>query len=123
MHTVHMDCFNQGYLSRPNASSCVVYFENMPVPSQEFEMLTVEKIDTDNKTQVKRFVELPYKLYKDCPQWVPPLYVDAYMYLNRTKHPFHEHSDVDFLLVVRDGRDVGRIAAIENRPFNQYHQT
>ena len=86
-------------------------------------MLTIEKVDTDNKTQVKRFVELPYRLYKDCPQWVPPLYVDAYMYLDRKKHPFHEHSDVDFFLAVRDGRDAGRIAAIENKPFNQYHQT
>lgn len=86
-------------------------------------MLTVEKVNADNKAQVKRFVELPYRLYKDCPQWVPPLYVDAYMYLNRKKHPFHEHSDVEFFLAVRDGRDVGRIAAIENKPFNQYHQT
>lgn len=84
-------------------------------------MLTVEKVNTDIKALVKRFVELPYRLYKDCPQWVPPLYVDAYMYLNRKKHPFHEHSDVDFFLAVRDGRDVGRIAAIENKPFNRYH--
>jgi hypothetical protein len=84
-------------------------------------MLTIEKVNTDNKALVKRFVELPYRLYKDCPQWVPPLYVDAYMYLNRQKHPFHEHSDVDFFLAIRDGRDVGRIAAIENKPFNRFH--
>ena len=86
-------------------------------------MVTIEKVDTDNKSQVKRFVELPYTLYRDCPQWVPPLYLDAYTYLNRGKHPFHEHSDVDFFLTVRDGRDVGRIAAIENKPFNQYRKT
>jgi len=84
-------------------------------------MLNIEKIDTVNKSQVRRFVELPYRLYNDCPQWVPPLHVDAYMYLDRKKHPFHEHSDVDFFIAVRDGRDVGRIAAIENKPFNQYH--
>src|SRR4030095_2768533 len=84
-------------------------------------MLQIEKVDTDVKAQVRRFVELPYRLYKDCPQWVPPLYIDAYMYLNRKKHPFHEHSNVDFFLAVRDGRDVGRIAAIENKPFNDYH--
>jgi hypothetical protein len=84
-------------------------------------MLNIEKINTDNKSQVKRFVELPYRLYKDCLQWVPPLHVDAYMYLNRKKHPFHEHSDIDFFIAVRDGRDVGRIAAIENKPFNKYH--
>ncbi len=86
-------------------------------------MLTIEKVDTANKSQVRRFVELPHRLYKDCPQWVPLLNVDAYTYLNRKKHPFHEHSDVDFFLAVRDGRDVGRIAAIENKPFNEYQKT
>ncbi len=84
-------------------------------------MLTIEKVDTENKKQVRRFVELPYRIYADCPQWVPPLNVDAYNQLNRKKHPFHEHSEVDFFLAVRDGRDVGRIAAIENKPFNKYH--
>lgn len=86
-------------------------------------MLAIEKIDTGNNAQVKRFVRLPSRLYQGCPQWVPLLDTDAYTYLNRKKHPFHEHSDVDFFLAVRDGRDVGRIAAIENRPFNQYHNT
>ena len=84
-------------------------------------MVGIEKVDTNNKTQVRRFVELPHRIYKDCPQWVPPLNVDAYNQLNRQKHPFHEHSDVDFFLAAREGRDVGRIAVIENKPFNQYH--
>lgn len=84
-------------------------------------MLSVERVDTENKKQVRRFVELPYRIYADCPQWVPPLNVDAYNQLNRKKHPFHEHSDVEFFIAVRDGKDVGRIAAIENKPFNKYH--
>jgi hypothetical protein len=84
-------------------------------------MLAIERVDTENKKQVKRFVELPFRIYADCPQWVPPLNVDAYNQLNRKKHPFHEHSDVEFFLAVRDGRDVGRIAVIENKPFNKYH--
>lgn len=84
-------------------------------------MLVIEEVDTENKKQVRRFVELPFRIYADCPQWVPPLNVDAYNQLNRRKHPFHEHSDVDFFIAVRDGRDVGRIAAIENKPFNKYH--
>lgn len=86
-------------------------------------MLAIEKVDTGNKSQVRRFVALPYRLYRDCPQWVPPLLVDAYTYLNPKKHPFYEHSDVEFFLAVREGKDVGRVAAIENKPFNQYHNT
>jgi hypothetical protein len=84
-------------------------------------MLTVEEVDTKDKRQVRRFVQFPHRLYRDTAQWVPPLDIDAYNQLNRKKHPFHEHSDVDFFLAVRDGRDVGRIAAIETKPFNQYH--
>jgi hypothetical protein len=84
-------------------------------------MLTIEKVDTSNKVQVKRFVDLPYRLYKDCPQWVPPLYIDSYLPLNRKKHPFFEHSEADFFLAVRDGEVVGRICAGINRLFNQCH--
>ena len=86
-------------------------------------MLTIEKVDTSNKDQVRRFVELPYQLYKDCAQWVPPLFLDAYLPLNRKKHPFFEHSEADFFLAVRDGQVVGRICAGENKPFNEYHGT
>jgi len=86
-------------------------------------MLIIKKIDTENKSQVKRFVEFYYDLYKDCPQWVPPLFVDAYLPLNRKKHPFFEHSDADFFLALRDGKVVGRICAGENKLYNEYHKT
>jgi hypothetical protein len=85
-------------------------------------MVTIEKVDTGNRSQAKRFVDLYYRLYENCPQFVPPLFVDAYLPLNRKKHPFFEHSQADFFLAVRDGQDVGRICVGENVPFNQYHK-
>ncbi len=86
-------------------------------------MLTVEQIDTHNKAQVRRFVRIPYRIYANHPQWVPPLFGDVELQLNRDKHPFHEFASADFFIAVRDGRDVGRIAAIENPHFNAYHKT
>ncbi len=86
-------------------------------------MATIQLVDTQDKAQVKQFVEFPFRLYKDCPQWVPPLFTDSYLQLNRKKHPFFEHSDADFYLAFRDRELVGRIAALENKPFNQYHKT
>jgi hypothetical protein len=86
-------------------------------------MLTIQKIDTSDRQQVKCFVEFPYQHYANCPQWVPPLFIDAYLFLNRQKHPYYAHSDADFFLALREGRAVGRIAALENKPFNQYHHT
>ncbi len=85
-------------------------------------MITIEKVDTQDKKQVKRFVMYYYDLYKDCPQWVPPLFGDAYLPLNRKKHPFFEHSQADFFLALRDGAVVGRICALENLRFNEYHK-
>jgi hypothetical protein len=84
-------------------------------------MLIIEKVDTQNRKQVKRFLNIPFRLYSRHPQWVPPLLIDTSMHLNRKKHPFYEHSDADFYIAVRDGQDVGRIAALENRPYNHYH--
>jgi len=86
-------------------------------------MLAIERIDTDNWGQVRRFIHLPFGLYRDCPQWVPPLRADVALALNRAKHPFYEHSAADFYLAVRDGRDVGRIGALENVRYNAAHQT
>lgn len=86
-------------------------------------MLNIEKIDTRSKAQVRRFIHIPFRMYAGHPQWVPPLLIDCEMQLNRDKHPFYEHSDADFFIAVRDGKDVGRIAALENRRFNDYHKT
>jgi GNAT superfamily N-acetyltransferase len=86
-------------------------------------MLTIEQIDTKSKAQVRRFIRIPFRLYAGHPQWVPPLIIDCETQLNREKHPFYEHSDADFFIAVRDGKDVGRIGALENRRFNAYHKT
>ncbi|WP_374689285.1 hypothetical protein [Promineifilum sp.] len=86
-------------------------------------MLTIERIDPTDKRQVRRFVDVPFRLYRDCPQWVPPIRGDVALALNRVKHPFYEHSAADFFLAVRDGRDVGRVAALENVNYNRQHGT
>lgn len=85
-------------------------------------MLTIEKIDTSRKDHVHRFIMLPFQFYRTTPQWVPPILMDIQTMLNRQKHPFYEHSDGEFYIAVRDGRDVGRLAVFENVPFNRYHQ-
>lgn len=86
-------------------------------------MLRIEKVDTSSKNNVQRFVRIPYRLYQSYPYWVPPLFIDAELFLNRTKHPFYEHSDADFFIATRDGKDVGRVAVLENKPFNAFHGT
>jgi hypothetical protein len=86
-------------------------------------MPVIEKVDLSNKKQVNDFVKFPFRLYKDCPHWVPPFIGDIKLMLNPQKHPFYAHSDAEFF-VVKDGKDVvGRIAMLENKSFNDYHVT
>ncbi|NLF01720.1 MAG: hypothetical protein GX601_12160 [Anaerolineales bacterium] len=86
-------------------------------------MIQIEQIDTTSKQQVKRFIDLPYRLYADEPHWVPPLRADVALMLDRAKHPFYERSEADFFIASRDGRDVARIAALECPPYNTHHGT
>lgn len=81
------------------------------------------QIDTTRKDHVKRFIQLPFRLYQASAQWVPPIESDVRLQLNRQKHPYYEHSDADFFLAVQGGEDVGRISLLENRPFNAYHHS
>ena len=69
----------------------------------------------------RAFIELPYRLYRDDPLWVPPLRRDVAHMLD-PHHPFHRHAEVE-LFLARDGggRVVGRIAAIKNDAHTAQH--
>jgi hypothetical protein len=84
-------------------------------------MVKIETIDSNKRSDVIRFYRIPFPIYAGCQQWVPPLWSDLSLQLNRKKHPFYEHSEADFFIAVKDGKDAGRIAALENKPYNKYH--
>lgn len=86
-------------------------------------MVSVEKVDLSNKKAVEEFVKFPFRIYKDTPQWVPPILSDIRLMLNPQKHPFYEHSSGEFFVARQGGEMVGRIGVLENKPFNEYHGT
>ena len=86
-------------------------------------MLAVRQIDTRSSSDRRQFLRFPFTLYRNHPLWVPPIRPDAELQLDRDRHPFYEHSDADFFVAERDGQVAGRIAALENRPYNAYHQS
>jgi len=86
-------------------------------------MLTIEKLDLSSRQAVRDFIFFPFRLYKDCPQWVPPFPGDIQVMMDKTKHPFYDHSEAEFF-VARHGKEiVGRIAALENRAYNKQHES
>jgi len=83
--------------------------------------MDIKKIDVRNKSQVNEFVKFPFRLYRNCPQWVPPFIGDIKIMMNPDKHPYYEHSDAEFFTVSNGNEMLGRIALMENKPFNKYH--
>ncbi len=85
--------------------------------------IEIYKIDNKEKRDIFHFIQLPHFLYKNSSCWVAPFNVDVYLQLNKLKHPFYEHSDADFFIAIKNNKVVGRIAAIENKRYNKYHNT
>jgi GNAT superfamily N-acetyltransferase len=67
------------------------------------------------------FIDLAWTVNAGDPAWVPPLRLNLKGVLDRKKHPFHEHADVAYFLALRGGRPAGRIAAILNHRYNEFH--
>jgi len=65
--------------------------------------------------ELKQFVRFPLKLYKKSPYWVPALTFDELNTLRRDRNPAFENSEARYWMAYRDGRPVGRVAAILNR--------
>jgi hypothetical protein len=80
----------------------------------------IHEIDTTNRREANRFINLPFDLYGDSPYWVPPFMSDARFQLDREKNPYYRENDAAFFLAVEDGQDVGRIAALWPRRENEY---
>jgi GNAT superfamily N-acetyltransferase len=76
----------------------------------------------ESKRQLKEFVRFAYTLYREDPNWVPQLLMDDYKKLNRAKHPFWKHAAGELYLARRDGKVVGRIAAIQDEMWEKTHQ-
>lgn len=84
-------------------------------------MTPIELVAVKSAGDVQQFIRFPWKIYKRDPFWVPPLILEMKGLLNKSKHPFFEHSSADFFLARRNGEWVGRIAAILNNNHNRFH--
>ena len=71
--------------------------------------------------QQKQFLNLPYRLHRREDHWVAPLRMSQKDILDTARHPFYKTADAEKFLALRDGRVVGRIMAIHNRAYNEFH--
>lgn len=72
---------------------------------------------------LRRFVDLPWRLYAGDPCWVPPLRSQVRELLD-LRHPFYAGgaAEREIFLARRGSRVVGRVVAIANHAYNAYHR-
>jgi len=84
--------------------------------------VTLEVRPVRSGGELKRFIRLPWRIYRNEPLWVPPLVYERKRFLDRRKNPFFKHGEAEYFLAWRDGQVVGRITAQVDRDFNDFHQ-
>ena len=73
----------------------------------------------ESAKELREFVKFPLRLYKDCPYYVPNLYLDELTALNPDKNPMGKYSKSKKFLAYKDGKIVGRVMAIINEIANR----
>jgi len=77
--------------------------------------------EVENSTMLAEFIKLPWKIYKNDPNWVPPLISEIKKKLDNRIHPFFKHSNVSLFLAYLGGGVVGRVASIIDHNHNRFH--
>ena len=76
-----------------------------------------------SRSDLKKFVKVPYRIFQDSPWWVPPLIRDELEMFNTRKNPALEEAETRQFIAYRNGEPVGRIAAILSHAANTKYGT
>ncbi|MEW6207140.1 MAG: N-acetyltransferase [Acidobacteriota bacterium] len=90
-----------------------------PVDGRTGEQIEIRPVKSSRER--REFLDLPYRLYRDDPHWVPPLRMAQKDMLDTRRHPFYLTADVEMFIARRQRRAVGRIMAIINHAHNSFH--
>jgi GNAT superfamily N-acetyltransferase len=74
------------------------------------------------RSDERAFIKLPWSIYKEYPNWVPPLLMDRKKLIDRKGNPFYKHARMEMFLAERGGELIGRIAAIVNDNHIKEHK-
>ncbi len=88
------------------------------------EALEIVEVPLENRRLVERFIRVPWFVNREhapSDHWVPPLLMDRRDYLNPKKNPFWDHADGAFWIARRGGKDIGRVAAVHDRDYVEFH--
>jgi hypothetical protein len=73
------------------------------------------------RSELKRFLAVPFRVYAGDPCWVPPLTFERLRHLDPGHNPFFANAEAAFWTALQDGMPVGRISAqIDRRHLDRY---
>jgi len=84
-------------------------------------MAGIKIVVVEGSSELKDFINLPWKLYAEYPKWVPPLKKEVRRLLDPRRHPFWSSAERRLFLALRGSQVVGRIAGIIDRCYNEFH--
>lgn len=73
--------------------------------------VTIDIRQVTTKADRDVFIQVPFDLYKDDPNWIAPLIFERREHFDPKKNPYFKHARVAMWIAMRDGRPVGRISA------------
>ena len=82
-------------------------------------MASIEIRRVETKKDLKAFIELHYELYEGNEYDAPNLYSDELRTFSKDKNPAFEFCEAEYYLAYKDGKLVGRVAAIINHRYNE----
>lgn len=82
-------------------------------------MSSIQIKKVTSKNDLKKFIDLHYELYAGSPYDVPNLYDDEWNTLSKDKNAAFEFCEAEYFLAFKDGKIVGRVAAIINHKANE----
>jgi len=74
----------------------------------------IEIREAVSKKDICDYVKFPFSLYRDNPYWIPPMISEETESFDKSENPVFETADAKLYLAYREGKIVGRIAAIVN---------
>jgi GNAT superfamily N-acetyltransferase len=83
--------------------------------------VALEVREVSSRRDLREFIDLPFRLHANAPQWCPPLKIERRLYLSKRFNAFFNHAEAQLFLARRDGRVVGRVSAQVDHAFNEFH--
>ena len=79
--------------------------------------------EVKSRRDLKTFIRIPWRVFRDDPNWVPPLILQRIHNLQEDKNAFFQHAEAKLWVAYRNGEPAGCISAQVDRLVEEFHGT